>query len=125
VQGDLWDSSQSMLGYYSSTTVILNALANCDAEALLPMTSIYLDDILCFGVRRCVGELMALAEFNQNNAFRQFDRVDWVSEFRPYKESLWLRRVFDLYCFGHLKKANVRGRSAGLTLRENEQSRIT
>ena len=96
--------------YYSSTAIILNALANCDAEALLPITSIYLDDILCFGVPRCVGELAALVEFNRNNALRQFDRADWVSEFRPYKEALWLRRLFDLYCFDHLKMKSQRPR---------------
>jgi hypothetical protein len=89
--------------YYSSTVAILDALASCDAEALLPIASVYLDDILCFGVPRCAGELAAVAEFNRNNPTRQFDRADWVSEFRPYREALWLKRLFDLYCFDHPK----------------------
>jgi hypothetical protein len=89
--------------YYSSTVAILDALASCDAYALLPIASVYLDDILCFGVPRCTGELAAVAEFNRNNPTRQFDRADWVSEFRPYREALWLKRLFDLYCFDHPK----------------------
>jgi len=89
--------------YYSSTVGILNALASCDAEVLLPIASVYLDDILCFGVPRCAGELAAVAEFNKNNLSRQFDRADWVGEYRPYKEALWLKRLFDLYCFDHPK----------------------
>jgi hypothetical protein len=89
--------------YYSSTIAVLNALAGCDAEALLPIASVYLDDILCFGVPRCTGELAAVEEFNRRSRTRQFDRADWVSEFRPYREALWLRRLFDFYCFDHLK----------------------
>ncbi len=89
--------------YYSSTVGILDGLASCNAEALLPIASVYLDDILCFGVPRCTGELAAMEVFNRNNPTRQFDRADWMSEFRPYREALWLRRVFDLYCFDHPK----------------------
>lgn len=89
--------------YYSSSIGILDALANCDASALLPIASVYLDDVLCFGVPRCAGELAAVAEFNRDNPSRQFDRADWVSEFRPYKEALWLKRLFDLYCLDHPK----------------------
>jgi hypothetical protein len=89
--------------YYSSTMGILDALANCEAEAMLPISSVYLDDILCFGVPRCVGELAALADFNRDHPSRKFDRADWIGEFRPYKEALWLKRMFDFYCFDHLK----------------------
>jgi hypothetical protein len=89
--------------YYTSTVGILDGLASCNAEALLPIASVYLDDILCFGVPRCAGELAAVEEFNRNNPSRQFDRADWVSEFRPYREALWLKRLFDLYCFDHPK----------------------
>ena len=87
--------------YYSSTRAILDGLTSCAAEALLPIASIYLDDILCFGVPRCAGELAAVVEFNRNNRTRQFDRADWIAEFRPYREALWLRRLFDLYSFDH------------------------
>lgn len=89
--------------YYSSTTAILDALATCSSQSLLPIASVYLDDILCFGVPRCAGELAAIEEFNRNNPTRQFDRADWVGEFRPYREALWLKRLFDLYCFDHQK----------------------
>lgn len=89
--------------YYSSTVAILDVLASCKSEALLPIASVYLDDILCFGVPRCAGELAAVEEFNRNNPTRQFDRADWVGEFRPYREALWLKRLFDLYCFDHPK----------------------
>lgn len=89
--------------YYSSTAGILDTLENCDPNSLLPISSVYLDDILCFGVPRCSGELAAVADFNRGNRARQFDRADWISEFRPYKEALWLKRMFDLYCFDHPK----------------------
>jgi hypothetical protein len=89
--------------YYSSTAAILTALATCAPQSLLPIASVYLDDILCFGVPRCAGELAAIEEFNRDNSARQFDRADWVGEFRPFREALWLKRLFDLYCFDHPK----------------------
>jgi hypothetical protein len=73
--------------YYSSTVGVLDGIASCSAEALLPIASVYLDDILCFGLPRCAGELAAIEEFNRNNPSRQFDRADWVCEFRPYREA--------------------------------------
>lgn len=97
--------------YYSSTAAILDALAACTPETLLPIASVYLDDILCFGVPRCVGELAAIEEFNRNNATRQFDRADWFGEFRAYREALWLKRLFDLYCFDHPKMRCSRPRA--------------
>ena len=89
--------------YYSSTAIILDVLAKSDADALLPIASVYVDDILCFGVPRCAGELAAISEFNAKHPYRQFDRADWVGEFRPFGEALWLKRLFDLYCFDHQK----------------------
>ena len=96
--------------YYSSTRAILTPLANVAAEKLLPITEFYFDDILCHGVPRCVGELAAVAEFNKLNRSRQFDREDWIREWRPYGEKLWLRRLYALYCFDHprMKTAHAR-----------------
>ena len=98
--------------YYSSTAEILDNLASCAAETLLPIASVYFDDILCFGVPRCAGELAAVEEFNRNNSTRQFDRADWVSEFRPYRDALWLQRLFDLYSFDHAKMKCTSSRQA-------------
>jgi hypothetical protein len=79
----------------------LDPLANIAAEKLLPITEFYLDDILCHGVPHCVGELAAVAEFNKLNPSRQFDKEDWIREWRPYGEKLWLQRLYALYSFDH------------------------
>jgi hypothetical protein len=89
------------IDYYSSSRAILDILSTCSAEALLPITEVYLDDILCFGVPRCAGELAAVREFNEAQMMRQFDREDWIAEWRPFCEKLWLKRLYSLYAFDH------------------------
>jgi hypothetical protein len=98
--------------YYCSTKAILDALSKAGCEKMLPVCSVYLDDILCFGVPRCTGELAAVEDFNRGTLFRRFDRADWISERRPYKDSLWLKRMYDFYCFDHPKMQNHLKREA-------------
>jgi hypothetical protein len=100
--------------FYSSTRAILDPLASIAAEKLLPITEFYFDDILCHGVPHCVGELAAVTEFNKLNPSRQFDKEDWIREWRPYGEKLWLQRLYALYCFDHprMKTAHAHTRTS-------------
>jgi hypothetical protein len=87
--------------YYSSTAAICEALGNADVNRLLPMVSLYFDDILRYLTPNCTGELAAIAEFNSSHSCRQFGRNDWLSEDRPFGEGLWLKRMYSLYSFDH------------------------
>lgn len=87
--------------YYSSSRTIFDVLAACSVDALLPITEVYLDDILCFGVPRCAGELAAIRDCLGTNTMRRFDREDWIAEWRPFCEKLWLKRLYALYALDH------------------------
>jgi len=103
--------------YYSSTAGILNALQHCAPTCLLPISSFYLDDILCFGVPRCTGEFAAAQEFNSVCANRRFiDAAEWIALQRPFRP-LWLKRMFDLYCFDHPKMTHAEHEAAQLPLK--------
>ncbi|HUD64480.1 MAG TPA: hypothetical protein VMQ17_07875 [Candidatus Sulfotelmatobacter sp.] len=88
--------------YYSSAVSILKVLATCDVSQMLPIVSMYCDDVCIFSTPRCVGELAAIADFNSSNLPRRFiDRCEWLPPDRAFKDAYWLRRMFDLYSFEH------------------------
>jgi hypothetical protein len=57
---------------------------------------------------RCPGELAAMEEFNRTTQLVSLTGTDWASEFRPYRVALWLKRLFDLYCFDDPKMKCLR-----------------
>lgn len=97
---------------YSGAAAICEALGNAGVSCVLPFVSFYFDDALRYLTPRCTGELAAVAEFNQKNIDRQFDRDDWVAEDRPFGERLWLKRMYSLCCFDHPAMQRHRNREA-------------
>jgi hypothetical protein len=97
---------------YSSTVAICEAMGSAEVSCLLPFVSFYFDDALHYLVPRCTGELAAVSEFNSRHPERQFDRDDWLAEFRPFGERLWLKRMYSLCCFDHPAMKGHQGREA-------------
>jgi hypothetical protein len=87
--------------YFSSSEAILRVFESAEVQSFLPFVSFYFDDMLRCLTPRSTGEFAAVVEFNGSSAQRKLDRDDWLSEDRPFKERLWLKRMYSLCCFDH------------------------
>jgi len=87
--------------YFSSSSALLKVLGAAETDALLPIVSFYFDDLLQYLTPRSTGEYAAISAFNREHDQRKLDRDDWLRERRPFGESLWLHRMYSLYCFDH------------------------
>ena len=86
---------------YSSTKAILSLLGNSPTKALLPTTSLHFDDVWDrFHYSKFAGELLAIAEFNEEYESRGID-VDrsveyWHNGRKPWHASMYALHTFDL-----------------------------
>jgi hypothetical protein len=89
------------IDYYSSARTVCDSFRSVSFERLLPIVHFYFDDILNEFMPRWAGESAALSEMSAANGLRKFDRNEWLAQGRPFGESLWLRRMYSLYCLDH------------------------
>jgi hypothetical protein len=90
------------LDYYSSTAAAL-ALFDAPYERLLPRVVCYFDDVIGDDWElhsEHVGELLAIAEFNQSHPDKKLDKIAGLAWKRPFR-SAWNDQMYVLHAFSH------------------------
>jgi hypothetical protein len=87
-------------------------------ELYTPAVSIYCDDVSFFFANRWCGELLAIEEFNTENAVRKIDQDRSLPGVRPSTTDVWYRSMF----VGHILDHEVRRKPAkreGLSIQDH------
>jgi len=102
-------SSESPIGviffdmdYYSSSMSALNTLGKLSANAFLPRTIAYFDDLLF--TSDFTGELLAITEFNSLSSSRKISRIPHLSSYLSLKWQKWIylgEKIFWMHAFDH------------------------
>lgn len=87
--------------YYSSALEALKVFSGPDPDKYLPLTLIYLDDIVLPSHSRFTGELLALEHFNQTHSMRKLDEYRFLRSQRIFKQPQWIDQIFLLHVFDH------------------------
>jgi hypothetical protein len=91
------------MDYYSSTKVSLDWFLNLEDSLIFPRTRFYFDDTLFTSEN--IGELLAIKEFNNENANLKLDKVELEAEFlsRKWKDWIFLgKKFYLLHKFNHI-----------------------
>ena len=88
------------LDYYSSTREALRMLAG-PPEHYLPVTQVYLDDIEGQSYNTRCGELLAVAEFNQEHALRTIEPDPFLAKSRVFQRARWVDHMRTLHVLDH------------------------
>lgn len=89
-------------------------------ELYAPAVSIYCDDVQFFFANRWCGELLAIEEFNDENATRKIDSDRSLPGARPEGSEVWHRSMFVCHVLDHELRTRPRPR-AGLSLEEHHR----
>jgi hypothetical protein len=82
--------------YYSSTMECFE-IFQADADYFLPSTILYFDDVNNPDHNEFMGELLAIAEFNQATEFKKISKMTQLSNWRIFKNALWLDQMYFLH----------------------------
>ena len=82
--------------YYSSTKDCLN-IFNGDECQYLPRVVVYLDDVNKIDHNQYCGELLAVNEFNQEDAPRKICPMTQLRNYRIFKNALWLDQMYFMH----------------------------
>lgn len=88
------------LDYYSSTKNALK-IFKFEPDSYLPYVKVYLDDINNLDHNSFCGELLAVSEFNIEQEFRKIERVEFLKEWRIFKNALWHKQIYHAYVLDH------------------------
>jgi hypothetical protein len=88
------------LDYYSSTKAAFNVL-KAAAERYLPITVLYLDDIVDDTNNPWAGELLAVNEFNAENELRKVAPLHALRRKRLMKNARWIDQIYCLHVHDH------------------------
>jgi len=81
------------LDYYSSTKNAINILTS-DPKNYLSRFPIYFDDIALWSHNSFCGELLAIKEFNDDNAFRKIVSDRFLRFRRVFQKAEWLEHIY-------------------------------
>jgi len=87
--------------YYSSARDALLLLGDPDPTKYLPMTMVYLDDVVVENHNKWCGELLAINEFNDAHSLRKIEPDAFLRVRRIFKHPQWLDQIFFLHVFDH------------------------
>jgi hypothetical protein len=87
--------------YYSSARDALLLLSDPDPTKYLPMTVVYLDDVMFENHNEWCGELLAVNEFNDAHSLRKIGPDRFLKTRRIFKRARWLDQIFLLHVFDH------------------------
>lgn len=94
--------------YYSAAKAALRILCGHPA-CYLPLVPVYLDDIGVDGSNPWTGELLAVNEFNADNATRKIAPFTLLRSRRIFKNTQWIDRMFAAHIHDHpLRSPSVR-----------------
>ena len=100
------------LDYYQSSRAALRLLEDPDPRKYLPVSVMYLDDIAFPGHNEWCGELLAVREFNAENAMRKIGRYAFLRSTRVFKNPAWLDHMFTLQVLDHPERQPEGARTA-------------
>jgi hypothetical protein len=101
---------------YSGAKSALRALLG-RPELYTPAVSMYCDDVRFFFANRWCGELLAIAEFNEENSLRKIDEDRSLGD-RPSRSDPWYRSMFVCHVLDHETRCKPRSRS-GLSIQDH------
>ena len=86
--------------YYWSTVASLN-IFGLDASKYLPIVPVYFDDIRHDINNPWCGELLAIAEFNENHTMRKISPFNFLRNSRIKKSAQWIDQVYVVNVLDH------------------------
>jgi hypothetical protein len=93
--------------FYSSSRAALELLKG-NANCYLPYFPLYVDDIALPSNTQFAGELLAIKEFNDENAYRKID-FDWnLVHQRVFKHAEWLTHMYKVHVLDHAERNDLR-----------------
>lgn len=92
------------MDYYSAAKAALPILTG-DPRNYLPLVPVYLDDIGVDGSNPWTGELLAVAEFNAENAHRRIAPFTLLRSRRIFKNPQWIDRMFAAHIHDHPRRS--------------------
>jgi len=98
--------------YYSSARTSLEILTGGNASAYLPLVPVYLDDIGVDGSNPWTGELLAVNEFNAEQAHRKIAPFTLLRSRRIFQRTQWIDRMFGAHIHDHPHRSPAARRSA-------------
>ena len=96
--------------YYSAAKAALPILTG-HADHYLPVVPVYLDDVAEFGSSEWTGELLAVKEFNDENAMRKIVPFNFLRSRRIFKNTQWIDRMFAAQIHDHPHRSPARKRT--------------
>jgi hypothetical protein len=102
---------------YSGARSALQCLLG-SPELYGPAVSIYFDDVQFFFANRFCGELLAIDEFNRDNAMRKIDQDRSLPGHRPVLTIGWYKAMYICHVLDHPVRTSPQERS-GLSLQEH------
>jgi hypothetical protein len=102
---------------YSGAKSALKSLLG-KPELYAPAVSIYCDDVSFYFANRWCGELLAIEEFNDENAMRKIDHDRSLPGHRPSQNGVWYQSMFVCHVLDHEVRTFAKERS-GLSLQEH------
>jgi hypothetical protein len=96
--------------YYSSSKDALALLADNEPGKYLPISLLYLDDVLEENHNDWCGELLAVREFNDSHAMRKLQRDRYLKHWRVFKNAVWLDQTYLVHILDHPKRQSLEPR---------------
>ncbi|HWE53389.1 MAG TPA: hypothetical protein VG273_26585 [Bryobacteraceae bacterium] len=88
------------------------------AEIYTPAISVYCDDVSFFFANRWCGELLAIDEFNAENAMRKIDHDHSLPGIRPSTSDAWYKSMFVAHILDHEIRRKPQRRT-GLSIQDH------
>lgn len=101
--------------YYSSTVDALK-IFDGPAEAYLPLTLVYLDDVALDHHNPFAGEELAVCEFNDGHAHRKAVRHEFFETSRIFRRAPWLKHIYFMHIMDHRMRAQGVSRATPIVL---------
>ena len=96
--------------YYWSTKECLQVFLG-RPEQYLPLTIVYLDDISQESANPWVCELLAVREFNEENAMRKLHPFTFLRSRRIFKQTSWIDHIYAFHVLDHRWRSEIKSES--------------
>jgi hypothetical protein len=102
--------------YYWSSVEAL-AILTGPPEHYLPIVNLYLDDSQGDYHNPSCGEMLACAEFNEQQALRAIHPYTALREKRLFKNANWISKIYSVHIFDHALRTRGENREASREIR--------
>ena len=105
--------------YYSSAVQTLPILTG-KPDQYLPIVPVYLDDVGMDGANPWNGELLAIAEFNEQQALRKIAPFTLLRSKRLFKNAQWIDRMYAAHIHDHPRRTPATAKREARKVISNE-----